>query len=119
MGTLQQQKNRRKCLPPLPPCPQAHTHALVHITLPCSQDDFACLPPIRPVYFLSPHYTAMRGAAALSHFQIYKAASDRGGEGEKYESEPSFSPRYCKSDHICIVNKAFASLGNNTKTKVG
>lgn len=60
-----------------------HTHVLVHITLLRSQDDFACLPPIRPVYFLSPHYTAMRGAAALSHFQIYKAASDRGGEGEK------------------------------------
>lgn len=59
-----------------------HTHALVHTTLPHSQDSFACLPPIRPVCFLSPHYTAMRGATALAHFQIYKAVSDREGQEE-------------------------------------
>lgn len=64
------------------PRPHAYTHALRHTTPPHSQDDFVCLPPIRPVCFLSPHYETVRGASVLSHFQIHRVGSDVGGEGE-------------------------------------
>lgn len=74
-----------------------HTHAPVHTTLPHSQDDFACLPPIRPVCFLSPHYTAMRGAAALRTEEVKERNVPIG------EKKLALRPRYCKSDHICIV----------------
>lgn len=75
-----------------------HTHAPVHTTLPHSQDDFACLPPIRPVCFLSPRCTAMRGAVALTPRRRRREVYKIGGK------KLALRPRYCKSDHFCIVN---------------
>lgn len=41
-----------------------------------------CLPPIRPVCFLSPHYEVVRGAIALSLLQIYTVVTNVGGTSE-------------------------------------
>lgn len=48
----------------------------MHTSPPYSQDNFVCLPPIRPVCFLSPHYKAVRGATALRLLQIYTVVTN-------------------------------------------
>lgn len=51
----------------------------MHTSPPHSQDSFVCLPPIRPVCFLSPHYEVARGAIALGLSQICTAVTNVGG----------------------------------------
>lgn len=48
------------------PPPHTYTHALMHTSSPCCLNSFVCLPPIRPVCFLSRHCEVVKGAIELS-----------------------------------------------------
>lgn len=119
-----------------PTATPVHTHT--HTTPSHSQDNFVCLPPIRPVYFLSPHYEAVRGATALSHFQIYAVVTRVAGVGEtcmnqreKGRSWASLSLQHCSSIYTvkycfllwglrrfnCCISQAKENKDKKTETK--